>query len=373
MAAPKALAPPRGDGAQRQGGAMSDTGDLPAWLEPALARGLAMPAHALLLHAPGPLGQLELGLALARAALCESPAAGGRSCGRCTSCHLFDNRSHPDFRALLPEAAAQRLGWLAVAEGEGGKGKAKPSRDIKVDAVRSAIDWSQQTSSRGGAKVLVIHPAEAMNETAANALLKTLEEPPGRLRLLLTASDPEALLPTVRSRCQRLPIAMPAAPVATAWLEAAGVAQADCLLAAAGGLPHAALALHEDGIDAVAWSRVPAWARAGQAAGLAGWPVARVVEALHKLCHDLMRLAAGGAPRYFDAGSMDVAARPRLPLMNELAAWERELLRAARHDEHPWHAPLRVEALVAQAAPLWQTARGQSPAHGRPLDTLSGR
>lgn len=347
---------------------------LSPWLELALTRALCVPAHGLVVHGPGALGQLELALELARSLLCESPQAGGRACGHCSACHLFDRRSHPDFRALLPEAVALRLGWLAAEEGgEGGstKTKAKPSRDIRVDAVRAAIDWAQQTSSRGRAKVLVIHPAEAMNETAANALLKTLEEPPGRLRLLLTASDPEALLPTVRSRCQRVTLAAPDAHQAMAWLEAAGVAQAERLLAAAGGLPHAALALHEEGIDAEAWARVPAWASRGQAAGLAGWPITRVVEALHKLCHDLMQQAVGGAPRYFDAGAL--AAAGRLPPMRELVAWERELLRAARHDEHPWHAPLRTEALVARAAALWHTARGESPARAGPLDTLGGR
>lgn len=334
-----------------------------------------MPAHALLLHAPGPLGQLELGLALARAALCESALADGRACGHCTACHLFANRSHPDFRALVPDATAQRLGWVSAEEGaEGGaKSKAKPSRDVKVDAVRAAIDWAHQTSTRARAKVLLIHPAEAMNETAANALLKTLEEPPGRLRLLLTTSDPEALLPTVRSRCQRLAIAAPARHEAVAWLEAAGVVHGGLLLAAAGGLPHAALALHEEGIDAEAWAKVPAWARGGQAAALVNWPVPRVVEALHKLCHDLMRLAAGGEPRYFEAQALTPATRPDLPSMARLVAWERELLRAARHDEHPWHAPLRVEALLAQAGALWQTARGERPARGKPLDTLAGR
>jgi DNA polymerase-3 subunit delta' len=354
---------------------MNPSDPLPPWLEPALARGLELPGHALLLHAPGPLGQLELAMALARSALCEAPGADRRACGRCTACHLFDNRSHADLRVLVPEAIAQRLGWAAAEEGgdAGAKSKAKPSRDIKVDAVRAAIDWAQRTSARGRAKLLVIHPAEAMNETAANALLKTLEEPPGQLRLLLTASEPDALLPTVRSRCQRLTIGLPAAAQSVVWLESAGVAQAGRLLAAAGGLPHAALALHEDGIDADTWACVPAWARSGDASGLSGWPVARVVEALHKLCHDLMRLAAGGDARYFDAVALTPAARPALPPMAALVAWERELTRAARHDEHPWHAQLRAEALLAQAAGLWQTARATRPAGARPLDTLPGR
>ena len=179
----------------------------PAWLDAPLAQGLSMRAHALLLHAPGALGQFDLAIGLARAWLCETPIHGW-ACGTCASCRLMDGHSHPDFHLLLPDAMRPGLGW-ASAEADGGddgegKSKAKPSREIKVLALRAAIDWSHRTSARGGAKVLVIHPAEAMNPVTANAVLKTLEEPPGRLRLLLTAADPEALLPTVRSRCQRL-------------------------------------------------------------------------------------------------------------------------------------------------------------------------
>jgi DNA polymerase-3 subunit delta' len=250
-----------------------------------------------------------------------------------------------------------------------------PSRDIKVDAVRAAIDWAHVSSSRARAKILLIHPAEAMNDVAANALLKTLEEPPGLLRLLLTASEPEALLPTVRSRCQRLAIGWPQVDEATGWLEACGVPGGAELLRAAGGLPHAAVALHQDGIDAATWARVPAWVRRGDASALAGWPVARVVEAMHKLCHDLMRVAAGGTPQYFELAALTPGAPDTqgLPAMPALVAWQRELLRAARHDEHPWHAPLRVEALVAQAAALWQTARPALPTKGRAVATLGGR
>jgi DNA polymerase III subunit delta' len=344
---------------------------LAQWLESALDRALAVPAHGLLLHGPGALGQLDLGLALARCLLCESPS-GRRACGHCPACHLFEQRSHPDFALLIPDALRERLGWANADDSESSKSKAKPSRDIKVVAVRGAIDWAHQTSSRGRAKVLLLHPAEAMNAVAANALLKTLEEPPGGVKLLLTAADPEALLPTVRSRCQRVPIAPPAREAALAWLQAQGVAQPEGLLAAAGGLPHAALELAGDGIDATAWSRVPSLVRSGRAGPLAAWPVARVVEALHKLCHDLMLVSAGASPRYFNTESLDPLQRPALPALIVLAAWQRELLEAARHDEHPWHAPLRIEALVAQAAVPWQTTRAASPGRGRALDTLAG-
>jgi DNA polymerase III subunit delta' len=348
----------------------------PPWLDPPLARGLSMPAHALLLHAPGALGQFDLALALSRAWLCETPI-NGRACGQCAACRLMDAHSHPDFHLLLPEALRVPLGWGSASaessdDGEG-KSKAKPSREIKIGALRAAIDWSQRTSSRGGAKVLVIHPAESMNQVTANALLKTLEEPPGRLRLLLTAADPEALLPTVRSRCQRLQIATPSAAEGSAWLAGQGVADADVLLAAAGGQVHAALTLHEEGVGGAAWSQVPDAVRRGNASALSAWPVPRLVDALHKLCHDLQSLQSGGTPRFFSAAALAPAARPALPPLAALVVWQNELLRAARHDEHPWNAPLRVEALVAQAAALWQTPRVEPPGRGGALATLPGR
>jgi DNA polymerase-3 subunit delta' len=349
----------------------------PDWLDAPLAAGLASRAHALLVHAPGALGQFELALALAEGWLCEVPQAKSRACGQCASCRLMHAHAHADFHLLVPEALREALG-AARGEGEGGDApggasKAKPSREIRVAELRAAIDWSQKTAARGGAKVLLIHPAEAMNTVTANALLKTLEEPPGRLRIVLTADDPEALLPTVRSRCQRLPIARPDAGAALAWLQARGVPQPDVMLCAAGGHPQAALALHEEGIDAAGWSALPGAARRGQGAAVLGaWPAPRAVEALHKLCHDLMAQHAGGAPRYFSLESLAPALQPT-PAIAALTAWQRELLGAARHDGHPWHAPLRVEALAAQAAALWHTAREAPPGRPPAVATLRGR
>lgn len=349
---------------------------LAPWLEPALERALSHPAHALLLHAPGELGQYELALALAGAWLCESPAQ-GRACGGCAACRLFAQHSHPDFKLLLPEVLREPLGWSTPAddEGEGGsaKTKAKPSREIRIDEVRSAIDWGQRTSSRARAKVLVIHPAEAMNLSAANALLKTLEEPPGALRLVLTAHDPEALLPTVRSRCQRLAIDMPPKAQALSWLQSQGLDDPEVLWAAAGGLPHAALAMQTEGIDGAAWRAVPAAVRRGASTALADWPVPRLVDALQRLCHDLLVMSVGGVPRYFEPEVLEPLLKPRAPAIDELVALERELGQAARQQDHPWHAGLRVEALLARAAAPWQTPRQGRVVTGKPLDTLPGR
>jgi len=186
-------------------------------------------SHAVLLHGPEGVGQFEFSLALSRAWLCEQPADGGDgaggmsvvkpACGQCVSCKLMNAGSHPDFHLVLPEALQASLGLGgseggaddgADGAGDGGSEKSgekgsksrKPSQEIKVDAIRAVVQFSQSTASRGRAKVVMVHPVERMNMVAANTLLKTLEEPPGRVRFVLSGSALEQLLPTVRSRCQ---------------------------------------------------------------------------------------------------------------------------------------------------------------------------
>jgi DNA polymerase-3 subunit delta' len=357
---------------------VGDAPPLLPWLAAPLAQGLALRAHALLLHGPGGVGQFELGLALATGWLCEGNPGMRRPCGHCAGCRSMAARMHPDFHLLVPDALREPLGWSRQDEegaegdvtGKGGKSKAKPSKEIRVDAVRAAIEWGQKTSSRGGAKVILIHPAQAMNTTAANALLKTLEEPAGRLRLVLTTNDPETLLPTVRSRCQRLRLDLPPPAQALDWLAAQQVAHPAVLLAAAGGQPLDAAAMAADGIDSDAWRRLPAAVRAGRAAVVADWPLARLIDALQKLCHDLMCLRAQAAPRYFGAATLEPLMQPQGPPWAALADWAGDLALAARHDEHPWHAGLRSEALVGRGARLWQTPRNPAPARHLALDTL---
>lgn len=340
---------------------MSDRPALLPWLEAPLAAGLASRGQALMLHGPGGVGQFELGLALAAAWLCEAQDRAAGACGQCGSCRLMTAQAHPDFHLLLPAALREPLGWAAPDDGEegakSGKTKAKPSKEIRIGEVLAAIDWCHVTSSRGRAKVMLIHPAQAMNLIAANALLKTIEEPARSLRIVLTAQDEEALLPTLRSRCQRVRLALPPAPQALAWLAEQGVARPEVLLAASGGQPLDAYAMAADGVDSDAWERLPGAVRSGAAAGLTDWPLPRLVDAMQKLCHDLMCARAGAAPRYFSGASLAPLIRHQDPDWPALAGWARDLTQAARHDEHAWHAGLRNEALVGQGARLWQRPR----------------
>jgi DNA polymerase-3 subunit delta' len=339
------------------------------WLEAPLRQALQQQrAHALLLQAPQGTGALEFMLTLAQAWLCEAVEA-GLPCGQCGSCRLLQSGSHPDLHLLLPETLRGLYGGAAQADDEsadGAKARKKPSRQIRIDDVRAGVDWVVQSSSRGRAKVVLLHPAEAMNLQAASALLKTLEEPPGQARLLLSTADEARLLPTVRSRCQRIRLAGPNTEQAAAWLEEQGVRDAPVLLAAAGGAPLAARELAVAGIDAAGWLALPRAVARGQAAALAGWPVPRAVDALQKLCHDAWVVAVGGAPRYFAAQALPPGARPGL-----LNGWAKSLARVARHDEHPWNDGLLVEALVSEGRGCWQEATTRGPRSGRALDTLS--
>ncbi len=317
------------------------------WLAPLLQRTLRGPQpHALLLHGPQGVGQFELALTIAQAWLCEA-AEGAKPCGTCASCRLVQSHSHPDVLVLLPEALQEPLGWAAGGDDEGGAEratkKAAPSREIKVGAVRLAVNFAQTTTARGRAKVVVLHPAERINAISANTLLKTLEEPPGAARFILSCAAPEALLPTIRSRCQSIALALPPAAQASAWLAGQGVADAAVLLAATGGQPQEALAWLQQGIDGAAWLRVPGAVAQGQPGAFANWPLPRLIDALQKVCHDTLSVAVGAAPRYFPAAALRAGAAPEA-----LHGWMRELNRVARHADHPWNAGLLAESLVEQ-------------------------
>lgn len=329
-------------------------GSLPLpWLGEPLAQALRMDrSHALLVHAPQDVGQLDLALALAQAWLCERAEC---PCGHCNACRLVRQRSHPDLRIVVPDALRLQFEWL----GEDDpllRASAKPSREIRIEQVREATEWSQRSAGSARGRALVIHPAEAINPSAANALLKTLEEPPGTLRIVMAGGDPEHLLPTLRSRVQRVRVAVPEARQALAWMNAQGVSQASRALAVTGGSPLAALALHEAGLGEAALEELPRAVVRSDAQTLLGKPLPMVIDLLQRVAHDAMAQATGAAALFFDAAQIPPGAA--LPLLIE---WQRELLRVARHDEHPWHAPLLVEALVTKGAGCWPAGAVATP------------
>ncbi len=154
--------------------------------------------HGLLIHeAPGSGGEW-LALWAASLALCEHPERG--PCGLCRACGRVMRRQHPD------------LAFLGLEE---------DSRQIRIEQVRELSAELALTSHAGGYKVAILSPADALNRFAANALLKTLEEPPPRTLLILVLTQPSRLPATVLSRCQRLKVRAPPREQSLAWLAAA--------------------------------------------------------------------------------------------------------------------------------------------------------
>lgn len=318
------------------------------WIAAQRARLLSQRGHAWLLQGPSGLGQYALGLSLVRAWLCEQPSAQG-ACGHCASCHAIEVRAHADLCVLMPEVQMMALGWPLPerAQADIDDKKRKPSKEIRVEAMRDAVEFCQRTSARGRGKAVLVYPAEQMNAITANALLKTLEEPPGDTRFVLASEAAHQLLPTIRSRCLTHTMSWPGGVEAAQWLQAQGLNEADAAAAlqAAGGRPGDALRMAGEAGKAAAWAQLPRQLAKGDVAALAAFAPVDAVQALQKICHDLMALSGGGVPRYFSPADL-----PGKPLsMALLSEWSRELVQAARTADHPFNAGLMMEALASRA------------------------
>ncbi len=305
---------------------------------------LAQRGHAWLLAGPSGLGQYELALALVRAWLCERTTPQG-ACGHCNSCHAIDVHAHADLCVLMPETVMLALNWplSEKAQDEIDGKKRKASKEIRVDAMRDAVEFAQRTSARGRGKAVLVFPAERMNVYTANALLKTLEEPAGDVKFVLASDAAHQLLPTIRSRCLWHTMVWPDQASALAWLQGQGVPanQAGVMLRAAGGRPQDALQFAP---IAALWPRLPRAVQAGEVSVFKDWTPAQTLDALHKLCHDLLALRCGAAPRFFEIDDL-----PKVAGWQALSNWAKSLSEAMRTVEHPFNAGLMQEALVSQA------------------------
>ncbi len=302
--------------------------------------------HAILLKGSRGTGKFSLGRIWAKSLLCEQPQEKGLPCGNCPACNWFEQGGHPDFRLVEPVSAAEETG-------EKGEGQTKRSKQhIGVEQIRELADFLNIASHRGGYRVVVIHPAEAMNAAAANALLKTLEEPgPGTL-FILVSHRPQRLPATIISRCHQISVSRPDPAVAEEWLREQGAPEPDLCLAESGGAPLAALDVADPEYRRLrkAFLEELSQPRALDPIGVAERMLkiepARTVLWLQRWCYDLASLRLTGRLRYNPdfadrltaiGNSFDILAMTR---------YLRSLAAAQRVVQHPLNSRLFVEDLL---------------------------
>jgi DNA polymerase-3 subunit delta' len=297
----------------------------------------------MLLSGPAGVGKAAFAMALAHGLLCSQLDADRRACGRCSACRLALAGNHPDLRVL---GGGEEQEDEDSSGGDGGTAKTKASRWIKVGSVRQLADFLAFSAHLGGRKVVVVEQADRLHPSAANAMLKTLEEPPSLTHFLLVSGRAARLPATVRSRCVTLTFALPGIELGISWLSAQGAARPELALAQAGSAPLTALALDVPEY----WSVRDAFVEAVLARedfdpvavvdrlGQDSLPI--IVQALQRWCYDLASLAASGVIRYNpDCAQIlhRLAARGSLlPMLR----FQRQLNEVVRSIEHPLNARL---------------------------------
>jgi len=323
------------------------------WLSDAWSRLLdrreALP-HALLIQGRPGLGKTHLALSFAKRLLCEVAQGAEPACGACPSCGWFEQGNHPDFRLVQPDALTAAAGREGSEGSDAGEGPAT-SKQIRIDQVRDLRAFLRIGTHRGGLRVTLIRPAEAMNPATANALLKSLEEPSAKTLMLLVSSDPQRLLPTVRSRCQAVPVVVPDVGVASTWLAAQGIADADAALSFAAGAPLAALEQADDAdrrgmlVELLADPGLDPVRGAEQ---LLGTALPDTVMWLQKWIYDLVRVRSGGSPRYHPGASERLAGLARRTDPIRLTRLARRVAEARALALHPLNPKLFLEDLLMQ-------------------------
>jgi DNA polymerase-3 subunit delta' len=338
----------------------------------------------LLLCGPAGIGKLAFAEAVAASLLCDQPAADGRACGVCTACTWHASGNHPDYRRLRPEAFEEFVVETDVVNVPGTKTDRKKSEQIRIDQVRGLESFIQVGSHRGR-RVILIEPAEAMNEATANALLKSLEEPPAGVHFLLVSHAPERLLPTVRSRMRATPLAVPSRSVAlksltslvpplrdgALWLNrcAGALRFAMNLAHAAEKRPDATeAALAEVALveallqQLMLGPRMDPLALAKTCEGivkgdLSGTRLAILTDWMQRWLLDLKLVRLGASPVVFPELSTGFQQLSKHLSDEQLSRFPDQLYEARRMSSHPLNLRLFLESLFSRTLALYETGR----------------
>lgn len=319
--------------------------------------------HAILFHGAEGTGKIAFAEQFAQSLLCDRPDSAGHACGSCDACGWVTQYSHPDYRRVRPEVLEQGDSDDA---GEGDEPAAKksgssktPSKDIRIEQVRSLATFMNVSTHRAGLRVVVLYPAEALNAPSANALLKTLEEPPLGTVFILVAHRIERLLPTILSRCRKIALGMPAVPAALAWLQAQGVQDADRWLAEQGGAPLAALAASQAELAPERDALLGLLAKPDAASALAvaerlqKTPLSQLVSWQQRWLYDLFSVKLSATVRYYPRYQKVLTALAARVPVARLQQALRDAGGRRAVAEHPLSARLFIEDMLLEYAAIF--------------------
>lgn len=296
--------------------------------------------HAWLLTGREGTGKAEFARYFAQALLCEQPLAEHAPCGECASCRLFEAGTHPDFYDLAADLQADET---AVS--------ARKLLQIKIDAVRAVLEPLNQSSVRGGRRVVLVSPAEAMNVQAANALLKILEEPPQAVVFLLVSHNRDRLLPTIKSRCRKMLLPAPTLQQALDYLHAQGVANAAEILAFHGGAPlfesdDTLVQMRGELLTLLMSPRLLAVLDFAAAFDKLKQPLAVLLDWLQKWLIDVGLCQQGLPPLYYPAHAQALAAAAQKLPAQALFKLHDDIMRLAPYGHHTLNVRMQAEYLL---------------------------
>ncbi len=281
---------------------------------------------------------------MAAALLCLQPQQ-GFACGECQSCHWLSEGAHPDFREVTPEDDDNA---------DSGKKKTRKRQQILIDQIRALHDYLSLTSHRvDGIRVVLIHPLEAMNVAASNALLKLLEEPPQRTQFLLVSHQRQALLPTILSRCMQVEMPVPSREQGLQWLQTQSVPNPEWVWHYSGGAP---TTVQQDAFDWYAWYQqfrphLVSGATIDIAAAvplLIKQGMEQAIQALQKWLLDLWLCCHQQPLRYHHGETGPLQALAGAVNLSRLLAFQQQLNRFKMTAQHPLNQELQLEQLLLQ-------------------------
>jgi DNA polymerase III subunit delta' len=188
--------------------------------------------HALIFKGKEGIGKFNFAIKFAKSYLCQQPLSNHLPCETCSSCEWFPD-SHPDYKHIAP---------IESEDDELSKRKTVRKKNILIEQIRELSEYLELSAHQEkGRRVVLIAPADSLNQAASNALLKILEEPPANTLFILITSQTQKLIATIRSRCQILDLRGPSLDEAKSFLKDQKIAHEESLLSYTGGSPFNAI------------------------------------------------------------------------------------------------------------------------------------